>query len=446
MAYNRFRLGVVLRIALLAANLWLIFFLHQNTDYVMTIGILIMFSFYLLFSLIRYVEKTERDLTRFLQAIRYQDFFETFGTRSGPTAARLHDEFTRIIQDFRQVRSQREEQFLYLQTILQHIGIVLISYDKDGEVELINPAARRLFKINRINNIDHLKPFSSKLVDVLHSIRPGEKKTVRVTDENELLLLSVHATEFHSGGKRVTLATIQNIRSELEEKELEAWQNLIRVLTHEIRNSITPITSLATTTADLLTQVKPSSPEDQEQIDDVNLAIGTIQKRSKGLLNFVEAFRSLYKVPKPKFEQLSVHEFFLRLETFFEVTLEERSIAIRFSCDPEQLDVMVDPDLIEQVMINLITNAIQSVEGIKDARILVAASIDQKGHARIQVEDNGPGIAEDLLDRIFIPFYTTKSEGTGIGLSLSRQIMRLHKGAISVHSIPGERTIFTLSF
>lgn len=446
MVYNRFRIGVLLRVGLLVATLFLILTLYQHTDYLMTIGILLLVAVYQVFSLVRFVERTERDLTRFLQAIQYEDFFETFGTRSGPSAKRLHAEFTRIMQDFRNVRSQREEQFLYLQTILQHIGIVLLSYDQDGEVELVNPAARRLFKVNRIKHIRHLQRFSPALVEALQTIQPGEKKTVRVTDENELLQLSIHATEFHRGSRRLTLATIQNIRAELEEKELEAWQNLIRVLTHEIRNSITPITSLASTTVDLLAQVHPASEEDREQIEDANLAIGTIQNRGKGLLNFVEAFRSLYKVPKPRFAELSVNEFFLHLKTFFDVSMEQRAIRLSFSCDPETLQLTVDPDLIEQVLINLITNSMQALDGIEGGFIEVNASIDQRGHARIQVVDNGPGIGDDEIERIFIPFFTTKPDGTGIGLSLSRQILRLHKGSISAHSVPDERTVFTLSF
>ncbi|MCB2197916.1 ATP-binding protein [bacterium] len=446
MAYNRFRIGVVLRVGVIVSTLFLILVLYQNTDYLMTIGILALIAIYQVFSLVRFVERTERDLTRFLQAIQYEDFFETFGTRAGPSAKRLHAEFTRIMQDFRNVRSQREEQFLYLQTILQHIGIVLLSYDQEGEIELVNPAARRLFKVNRIKHIRHLERFSPALVKALQSIQPGEKKTVRVTDENELLLLSVHATEFHRGTRRLTLATIQNIRSELEEKELEAWQNLIRVLTHEIRNSITPITSLASTTVDLLAQVHPATDEDREQIEDVNLAIGTIQNRGKGLLNFVEAFRSLYKVPKPNFTQLSVQDFFQHLQTFFDVSMEQRSICLSFECSPDTLQVTVDPDLIEQVLINLITNAMQALDGMEGGRIEVSANIDTRGRARIQVVDNGPGIPEEEIDRVFIPFYTTKSDGTGIGLSLSRQILRLHKGSISVHSIPSERTVFTLNF
>lgn len=446
MAFNRFRTGIILRVVLIALTLWLILFLHQRTSYVMTIAILVLVAVYEVASLIRFVERTERDLTRFLQAIKYEDFFESFSTGSGTTARRLHDEFSRIIQDFRRVRGQREEQYLYLQTVVQHIGIALISFDQDGDVELVNSAARRLFKLNRLKNIDALEKISTKLVDQLKRIRPGEKKTVKVMDEGELLLLSIHATEFTRQGRKVTLVSIQNIRSELEEKELEAWQNLIRVLTHEIRNSIAPITSLASTTAALLEDIQPSSPQDREQIEDVNLAIGTIQRRSKGLLNFVEAFRSLYKVPKPTFTTVAVTSFFDQLETFFAVQFKEKGVKASFVCEPRELEVTADPDLLGQVLINLVTNALQALEATPDPKITVSAGIDQRGHARMQVEDNGAGIDEETLERIFVPFFTTKPEGTGIGLSLSRQIMRLHKGQISVQSEPGKRTVFTLTF
>lgn len=446
MGYNRFHLRIIGRSVVLTLTIALTVVVLLKTNYIMTVLLLGGTVVYQIGALIRFVERTERDLVRFLQAVRYEDFFETFTGRDSRTHRELHQEFSRIIQDFRQIRSQREEQFLYLQTVIEHIGIALLSFDSEGRVELINSSARSLLKVKGLRNVGSLAEFSSDLVVVLSEIKPGAKKNVKVMDEGELLLLSVHATEFRRQRKTFTLVTLQNIRSELEEKELEAWQNLIRVLTHEIRNSITPIASLASTTGELLQQVEENS-ETQEEIEDARLAIGTIRKRSDGLLRFVEAFRSLYKVPKPDLKQVSLEDLFVHLRAFFSVTFKEKQIDSSFRCKDEDIKVFADPDLLEQVLINIVTNSIQAVGQIERDRFVRAeARIDRRGRVQITISDNGNGIPEEIIDKIFIPFFTTKSEGTGIGLSLCRQIMRLHKGTIAVESTKGDGATFILTF
>jgi len=412
----------------------------------MTIGITAILAVYQVVALIHYVEKTEKDLIRFLQAIKYEDFYESFSGGRSRIAKLLHEEFNRIIQDFRKVRAQREEQYLYLQTIVQHVGIALLTYDDNGEVELFNSTFRRLFKIPHIMNIKRLEIVSSDLYNTLIEIRSSESRQVRVMAHGELMLLSIHATEFRRQGTNYKLVSIQDIRSELEEKELEAWQNLIRVLTHEIRNSITPITSLASTTDTLLSDVDSIDPEVKDQLDDAKLAISTIRNRSKGLLRFVEAFRSLYKIPDPIFSKVSVSELLTHIHQMFEKRVEDKNIICDFNCRPAALDIMVDEDLISQVLINLITNAIDSLDETGEGRIWVEARMDQRGRPIIAITDNGRGIEKELTEKIFIPFFTTKKEGSGIGLSLSRQIMRQHKGSIVVESIPGEKTTFFLEF
>lgn len=443
MAFNRFRFGVILRVVLLALTLLLLLLLIFRTEYIMTtliVGVALLVQVY---GLVHYVEQIERDLTRFLEAVKYEDFFETFSGRRSVFAARLHDEFTRIIEDFRTVRGQREEQMLYLQTVVQHVGIALLVYDSDGEVDLINSASKRLFHVSRLRTVQQLEEFDPHLVRALLTMRPGQRVVVKTMDEGNLLQLSIYASEFRREAKRFLLVSIQDIGSELEEKELEAWQNLIRVLTHEIRNTITPIASLANTTHELLEE---TTGGESEEIEDARLAVGTIRNRSEGLLKFVEAFRSLYKMPKPSYSRFDICEFFEHLDTFFSHTFGEKGIEASFSCSPAHFDVTCDRDLIEQVMINLVTNAVQAVQGREDPRVRVTAQIDSRGRARISVIDNGPGIDEETVDKVFIPFFTTKPEGTGIGLSLSRQIMRMHKGSISVQSKVGEGAAFHLTF
>ena len=249
-------------------------------------------------------------------------------------------------------------------------------------------------------------------------------------------------------GQVFNLISVQNIQAELEEKEMEAWQNLVRVLTHEIMNSITPISSLASTANDILNQCDGAGEEnlDSETRHDIREAVRTIQRRSVGLLHFVETYRKMTRIPKPVFRVFKVTDLFSRLQRLMKNELEEKGIGMSWSVEPKSLELTADPELIEQVLINLVLNSIQALEGRTAGRIKVSARLDSSGRPVIQVRDNGPGILEEVREKIFIPFFTTRRDGSGIGLSLSRQIMRLHRGTISVQSDPGVETCFNLKF
>jgi signal transduction histidine kinase len=282
----------------------------------------------------------------------------------------------------------------------------------------------------------------------LFRLKAGEKSLVRVEHNGDKSYLAIFATEIRMRGQVFTLASIQNIQSELEEKEMEAWQNLVRVLTHEIMNSITPISSLASTAHELL---KPGSDPQMQSIEpevllDVREAVQTIQKRSQGLLRFVETYRKITRIPKPKFSIFPIAELFARVLKLMHGELGKKSIEFHSSVEPETLELTADPELVEQVLINLILNSIQALAGKPGGRIELTARLDASSRSIIQVRDNGPGILEEVKEKIFIPFFTTKQEGSGIGLSLSRQIMRLHRGTISVQSRPDVETVFTLKF
>lgn len=238
------------------------------------------------------------------------------------------------------------------------------------------------------------------------------------------------------------LVTMQNIASELEEKEFDAWQTLIRVLTHEIMNSVTPILSLSSTTNLIIKRQIENAPD--ENLEDIREALETIEKRSKGLLSFVESYRRLTRIPNPDIKVVSVKELFSRLHILYEQTVADKTISLDFNCEPETLEMMADLDLIEQVLINLLKNAVEALEGVKDPAISVSAIIDYLGKINLKISDNGAGMSDEVREKIFIPFYTTKEEGSGIGLSLSRQIIRLHGGSISVQSTPNQGTVFTL--
>jgi len=451
MVFNRFRINCIIRVIVLGATSWLFFYLLFRTSLYTALFILGALILYQIYSLIYYVEKTNRDLARFFQSIKYEDFSQTFKVEGyGQSFDSLKAAFSEVMNAFRKTRAEKEEHFRYLQTVVQHIGVGLIAFQPDGEVELINTAAKRLLNVASLKNIKSLETLSKPLVKALLRLRSRESTLVRVEEKNELLHLALYATEFKLRAQKFSLVSIQNIHSELEEKEMEAWQKLIRVLTHEIMNSITPIASLTSTMSDLIKEaygkkVKPKKLEN-EALQDIQQALQTIQKRSQGLQHFVDAYRNLTLIPKPNFQIFSVRELFNRIRKLMQVNIEKNSIRFEVNVDPETLELTADPELVEQVLINLMLNAFQAVEGRKDAHIELKALLDRRGRIIIQVADNGPGIPKENIEKVFVPFFSTKEGGSGIGLSLSRQILRLHNASIGVHSEPNIQTVFTLRF
>ena len=447
MAYKHFRLICVLRVAFLCVTTCLFFYCLFFTEYYATLAIIGACVLYQTWALIHYVERTQRDLTRFLQAIRYEDFSQSFtGAGLGSAYNNLKDAFNEVLEAFRKTRAEKEENFQYLQTIVQHVGIGLICYTSDGRIELMNTAAQRLLRKPYMRNVRELETVSKAFSETLLKLRSGDKALVKVQDEDELLQIIVYATELRMRGESFILASVQNIQTELEEQEMEAWQKLIRVLTHEIMNSITPISSLASTVRGFLPDSAGASSLEPETLSDVHTALQTIQSRSEGLLHFVEAYRQLTHISRPDFQIFQVSELFARIVFLMQAECDKNDIALHTAIDPRTLELTVDPDLIEQVLINLMRNAVQALAGRSNARVDLSAQLDGRGRVVIRVQDNGPGILEDVQERIFIPFFTTKRDGSGIGLALSRQIMRVHRGTISVQSRPEEETVFTLRF
>lgn len=451
MVYKQFRINCITRVGLLGLTIFGFFYiLFQTALYaaLFIVGVLIVYQIY---TLIHYVEKTNRDLTRFFTSIRYSDFSQTFKDDGlGSSFDGLRKAFTEVMNVFRKTRTEKEEHYRYLQTVVQHIGIGLIAYQPSGDVELINTAAKRLLGIPSLKNIRSLEPYSKLLVETLFNIKPKDRALIKVEDQNELLHLALYATEFKMRGQDFSLVSIQNIHSELEEREIEAWQKIIRVLTHEIMNSITPISSLASTINEMIKesyQMRTAKEKiDSESLTDIHDAAQIIQKRSQGLLHFVDAYRNLTLIQKPNFQLFPVKELFSRVEKLMQANIKKKAIRLRIDVDPQTLELTADPELIEQVLINLLLNALHAVGGRKKAKIDLNAHLDGRGRICIQVKDNGPGIAAENLEKIFIPFFSTKEGGSGIGLSLSRQIMRLHRGSITVHSETQNGSVFTLIF
>ena len=446
----RFRL--VVRVLLLTATLMLLAFLIYKKDFFFVATAAALLAAYQVYSLIYFTEKTNRDISRFLLSIRYDDTSQAFTSEGlGSSFSELNEAFGRVVRKLQEARSDMEVHARYLNTIIQHLGIGLLVYKPDGAVILINNAAKKLLKVAGLSDVRNLKPASPELVKTLLNLKHGDKKLEKFHSEGETGYLSIFARTFLMREEKCILVSIQNIQAELEEKEMEAWQNLIKVLTHEIMNSITPISSMTATLLDMLgtgekNGMSTGDPLRREDIEEMSEALKTIHQRSQGLMNFVNSYRNMTLIPKPKFRLLSVSDFFRRVENLMSHKMTDHGIAFRWSVEPETLELTADPDLMEQVMINLLLNAIRAVAGRQNPAIRLAAALSPEGKVIITVEDNGVGIVEEALENIFIPFFTTNKQGSGIGLSLSRQILRLHNATISAKSVTDQGATFTLRF
>ncbi|MFP4025816.1 MAG: sensor histidine kinase [Thiohalospira sp.] len=447
MAFRNFRFVALFRILLLTATIFL-FFYTITLEYFITpflVGLIIIFQIYLLF---KYIDKTNRDLAGFLESIRFSEFTRSFKIEGlGSSFDELNKAFNDVIHDFQKVRSEKEEQYQYLQSLVKNIDVSIITYQRNGKVDMVNNAFKKLFQIASIKNIKDLNPISTELVNTLLNFEPGKNCLVKVQEEDDILQLSISGTEFKIHHKSILLVTIKNIQNVLEDQETESWQKLIRVLTHEIMNSITPISSITSTLDLMFNNVeKDKSVPDMEAIEEVHMAIKTINKRSNGLLHFVNTYRNLTKIPKPNFKIASVKELFDDIKPLMLDEIGSNPIDLEMTVEPETLEFYADTKLIEQVLINLIKNAIHALENRENGKIIVRGFLNKRNRVTIQVIDNGQGILKEVLDKIFIPFFTTKPKGSGIGLSLSKQIMRLHGGSIAANSKPDEGTTFILTF
>jgi two-component system nitrogen regulation sensor histidine kinase NtrY len=442
---------VVPRVAILAGSIFVFgFFLFHQNNYVLALIFLGLVIFQIR-QLVEVVDHANKDLVSFFDAVKFDDLSASFKTDSqDPGIQRLHKELNEAITNLRNSRQEKDSDYLFYKNIVMHVGIGLITFkEENGKIETFNSAARKLLKITRAETLNDIKEVSETLVNVFMRLRTGGRELVRLKLGEDVVQLSVYAIELTLRGENLKLISLQNIQSELEEKEMEAWQNLVRVLTHEIMNSVTPISSLAGTIDDELKihlRDEKEKPLQKEQLEDIHLSLQTISKRSEGLIHFVKEFRSLTHIPKPKPVTISVCSLFEEIRMLNKTELLEKNIKLEISIEPEDLTLTADKTMTEQVLINLVKNAIQAFEEQDEKSIVLRGYYNDKMRPVISVKDNGTGIDPEALEKIFIPFYTTKKTGSGIGLSLSRQFMRQHQGTLTVKSTVGTGTEFFMRF
>jgi nitrogen fixation/metabolism regulation signal transduction histidine kinase len=400
--------------------------------------------------LIWYLQKINRDLLKFFTAIRYNDVSINFKNKqdTDPYFKELYKELTNIINELSTIRSEKESEHQYFQNTVKHINTGIIAFDKEGKIEICNNAALELLNLNSIKTIYETDSCTNGLSKTLIELKPGNPKLQKINRKDDILHLSIKAASFKINERSIKLISLQNIKQEIDRSEVDAWQKLIRVLTHEIMNSVSPIKLLSGSLIELFEEnnvIKTSDEIDNETIENSVLGLKTIRKRSDGLSTFVDTYKSLTQIPKVKFSEFKVKQLFDHLETLLNDELFSKKINFTCICTPVDLVLNADEKLIEQVLINLIKNASEALAKIQNPTIKLEASVI-KDFTYISISDNGTGVSSEILENIFIPFFTTKEKGSGIGLSLSRQIMHLHNGSISVKSNSDIGTIFTLQF
>jgi two-component system nitrogen regulation sensor histidine kinase NtrY len=456
MVYKKLFIQTLVRVLFLVLTclLFAFYFYRAQEEYyflISGIGLLIILQAYLL---VRYVNKSNSDLTILFNSIQSRDRSIYFPPIHQTADKNLRNALNRLIEQINSVETENEKRRIYLQTLIDQIDIGIISFDQDGKVDISNQAFRNLFHQADFKHLHDLNHIQANFSDLFLEISPRKSllKKLVVKDstaphKTEILQLSIKANIIQSGKIWRKIITCHNIIHELEFNELDSWQKLIRVLTHEIMNSISPITSIShkIVSGFKKLEMEGMNPDIREDLIRKSLdGLNTIEETGKGLLDFVTKYRSLTLIPPPEPVSFPIHKLFHRLQNLFEEECRKGSISFLSTIDPEDLHILADEGQIEKAMINLIKNAIEAVKEVDDKKIELIAIRNEDDRIQIQVKDNGIGIPPENIEDIFIPFYTTKEKGSGIGLSLSRQIIRINGGTIKAFSMPGKETIFTV--
>lgn len=405
-------------------------------------------TIYLSVELYRFHKKTHDELQQFVEAVHYRDFSRHFDIKHAPADLQpLRKGFNEINTTFKTITREKETQYQYLQKILELVDTGILSYEEQGgEVVWMNESLKRMLQLPYLKTIHSMQKRDAALYQDIIALKPGEGKITTAQPEATSFKILLSATSFQTDGKKYKLIAFQNVDEALDETESKAWQKLLSVMTHEIMNSVAPISSLAETLKNRLQQSAPLLKHHPGAVDDLELGIDTIKRRSEGLLKFAETYRNLNKITTLNLTKVYVRDLFENLHRLMQPTLEQKQIELEIILKDPDLMLEADTNLVEQVLINLVVNAIEAVKSTDQPRIVLAGYQSGNRKTIIKVADNGLGIPAEIMDKIFIPFFSTKKHGSGIGLSLCKQIMMLHRGNIQVQSTTSEGTVFMLLF
>jgi nitrogen fixation/metabolism regulation signal transduction histidine kinase len=404
-----------------------------------------------------WLNRTNKKLAYFFSAVRNEDTSLFFPEGVGFANEKLlNKSLNELNTKLKNAKINIELQEKFYKSIMERIRTGIISFYKNGVIEFTNPEIKRMFGLDHFSHISKLQSIDPKLVELLEKIEPGEQKRINVKVNHILMSLAVYSQTFVIQNRELKVVTLQDIKSELDIHEMDSWQKLIRILNHEIMNSVAPITSLSSTLSGFYKSGgNQRSPEliTSKIISDTIRGLGIIEDHGKGLINFIESYRSLSQLPKPEFTRVNIKEFFERITILVNSSFDTEDDTNEFRpgitarVEHDDLTLMADDKLLAQVFINVVKNSLEAFGKCrKGDAILLNATKNPDGRIVLTVSDNGPGMDADTLEKIFVPFFTTKESGSGIGLSLSRQIIRIHNGKITCNSTPGEGTMVTMLF
>lgn len=449
MGYRRFTVVLVILQLLLAITLLTLMWTVFRSKMVITSINLAALTILEIIYLVYYINRTNRDLARFFDAFRFQDGTVSFAVpEKHKKFSSLYRSFEQLLGEFRLLRASLETEKHFYLSALNHIGMGLIVVSPNGTVKFSNRAIERMLESGHIGNLNYLDKLKPGLGSTIMQMSHNSKELIKVVLYNEVVQLSVRCSVFRMENDLYRILSFQDIKYEIEKNEAEAWQKLIRILTHEIMNSVSPITLTSSGIIQMLE--KEGQPRDLAEIDNAVLnnvlaGLQAIRKRSKGLASFVENYNAINHLPQPVMTLITISGLFGHIEMLMKEEFQRNNVVFESRVAPPPLVLHADERLVGQILINLLRNALQAMDKVQEKHIILSAfQMDEQ--VRISVTDNGKGIPPELLDSVFVPFYTTRNEGSGIGLSLSREIMKLHGGGIRVHSEPGRETTFTLIF
>lgn len=450
MISKKLYVNILIRVFLIVALSLLLGYLLFKTQSIRFSVICSVMIITLTISLITYLNRTNRNIRFFFDAVRNDDSSLSFpvDNKSGHLRE-LHASMNKVNRQIQELKIKNRQQEQYFRKILEHLATGIITFDKNGFIHHANSAARRLLSAEVLTHLQQIDRIDRRLFRTIKDLKPFERSLVAVSSKRGEIQLSLKSTSFGLDENELIILSIQDIKHELDEKEVDSWMRLIRVLMHEIMNSITPITSLSESLSNIYRSgEKQVMPEEvtENTIATTLHGLNVIREQGKGLMSFVESYRKLSRIPRPEKKLFKVSELFSRVRILSDSVTKNSDTEISFSLIDTDLELYADENLISQVLINLIKNAAEANENNPAGRISITAGNDLAGHPEICVTDNGPGISEKHLEEIFVPFFTTRENGSGIGLSLSRQIMGAHGGTLKVRSVPGKETTFCMSF
>ncbi|OQP62743.1 histidine kinase [Niastella vici] len=447
MFYKRFEWRIIFQVLFLFITLAVSAFLLVKGYYIYLV-VMVPLIMYAVYEMYRFQRKAHSELDQFVESVHYRDFSRYFDVKHAPVELQpLRKGFNEINSTFKVISKEKETQFQYLQKILELVDTGILSFrEHNGEVVWMNESLKRMLQLPYLKTIHSLARRDNELYRQITLLKPGETKIATAHSEKTSFKLLMSATAFQTDGNKFKLIAFQNVSEALDETESKAWQKLLSVMTHEIMNSIAPISSLAETLKYRLQQFAVRPDVESGSMDDLELGIDTIKRRSEGLLKFAETYRNLNKITTLNLQHVYVRDLFENLHHLMQPTLDQKNIELEIVLKDPDLQLDADTNLLEQVLINLVVNAMEAVKERSAPRIILSAYYANNHRTVIKVADNGIGMPDEVLDKIFIPFFSTKKSGSGIGLSLCKQIMMLHKGNIQVQSIEGQGTAFMMQF